>query len=58
MSHFEEDSYAVSRFAFFPRIVAGQWIWFRSFISDRVLVHGRSDGCSTDIYEYQNHRLI
>jgi hypothetical protein len=57
MSHFEEESHPVTRFALFPRQIAGQWVWLKSFVSDRVLVHGRMDGCSTDIYEYQNHRL-
>lgn len=57
MSYFEEESHPVTRFALFPRQIAGQWIWLKSFVSDRVLVHGRLDGCSTDIYEYQNHRL-
>lgn len=58
MKYFEEESYPVTRFALFPRQIAGQWVWLKSFVSDRVLVHSRSDGCSTDIYEYQNHRLI
>jgi hypothetical protein len=58
MNYFEEESYPVTRFALFPRQISGQWIWLKSFVSDRVLVHGRSDGCSKDIYEYQNHRLI
>lgn len=58
MSYFEEESRPVTRFALVPRQIAGQWVWLKSFVSDRVLVHGRSDGCSTDIYEYQNHRLI
>lgn len=56
MSMFEE-SYPVTRFALFPRVVEGQWIWLKNFVSDRVLVHGRMHGCNTDIYEYRNHRL-
>lgn len=54
---FYEESYPVKRFALFPRMINDEWIWLKSFVSDRVLVHGRMDGCSTDIYEYQNHRL-
>lgn len=52
-----EESNPVKRFALFPRMINGEWIWLKSFVSDRVLVHGRMDGCRTDVYEYQNDRL-
>ncbi len=52
-----EESNPVKRFALFPRMINGEWIWLKSFVSDRVLVHGRMDGCRTDVYEYQNVRL-
>ncbi len=53
-----EESYPVTRFALFPRLIQGKWIWLKNFQSDYVLVHGRMNGCNRDVYEYQNNRLL
>lgn len=58
MHDYDNDPTVVTRFAFFPKKIEGTWIWWKTYEVDYVLVHGRSDGCSSDIYELQNPRLI